>query len=81
MDTIYTYLTDVEAEAERAFRAAYCEEYSRVYEPGHAGDRARLVYWSELAGAAGRLARERVLREAAALAAGEQDEEQDQHAA
>ena len=61
MYTLDTYLTPAEARAERAYLEAYRAAYARLYEPEWAGDRERLVYWSELAHAAGRSARERVL--------------------
>ena len=61
MYSIYEYLSEAEAGAERAYRQAYHAEYMRVYEPGHGEDRERLVYWSELAHQAGKAARERVL--------------------
>ena len=61
METVYEYLTPVEAQAQRAYLDAYRAAYARVYEPGHSQDRERLLYWSALAHGAGRAARERVL--------------------
>ena len=69
MYTLDSYLHEQEARAEQAFRLAYCSEYTRLHEPGYSWDQERLVYWSELALRAGKLARERVLSEA--LPAGE----------
>ncbi len=65
MYTLDEYLTDEEADAARAYLSAYCAEYDRVWQAGCAGDRERLMYWSELAHQAGKAARERSL--AAAL--------------
>ena len=64
MYTLDSYLPEHEARAERAFRHAYCAEYTRLYKPCYSEDRERLVYWGELAHRAGKLARERVLSEA-----------------
>ena len=64
MYTLDSYLPEHEARAERAFRHAYCAEYTRLYRPGYSEDQERLVYWSELALRAGKTARERVLAEA-----------------
>ena len=61
METVYEYLTVVEAEGQRAFLKAYREEYTRPYKPGYSEDRKRLVYWSELAHRAGCIARNRAL--------------------
>ena len=61
METVYEYLTAVEAEGQRAFLQAYREEYTRLYKPGYSEDGERLVYWSELAHRAGCIARNRVL--------------------
>ena len=69
MYTIYEYLTEPEARAERAYRQAYYDEYMRLYKRGHSEDQERLVYWSELAHRAGNAARERVL-DAERLASG-----------
>ena len=46
MHTIYEYLTEAEARAERAYRQAYYEEYMRLYKPGYSEYRESLVYWS-----------------------------------
>ncbi|MDQ3856770.1 MAG: hypothetical protein M3281_10310 [Chloroflexota bacterium] len=59
MDTIDSYLTEAEAEAEHAYRRAYSAEYLRLYDPLLSGDRQYVVYWSALAHAAGKLARAR----------------------
>ena len=61
MYTLDTYLTPAEARAERAYLEAYRAEYERLYKAEWAGDRERLVYWSEVAHRVGRSARERVL--------------------
>ena len=61
MYTLDTYLTPAEARVERAYLQAYRGAYARLYEPKWTGDREHLLYWSQLAHAAGRSARERVL--------------------
>ncbi len=61
METVYEYLTPVEAQAQRAYLEAYRAAYTRVYELGHSQDRERLLYWSALAHSSGCTARERVL--------------------
>ena len=62
METFYDYLTDSEARAERAFRQAYCVEYTRLYERQAVSDADRLAFISQLALRAGQVARERVLQ-------------------
>lgn len=57
MDTLDGYLTEAEADAERAYRRAYHAEYTRLWEPNRSGDRERLLFWSELAHWAGKSAR------------------------
>ncbi len=61
METVYEYLTQVEAQAQRAYLEAYRAVYARVYEPGYSQDRERQLYWSSLAHSSGCTARERVI--------------------
>ena len=61
METVYEYLTPVEAQAQRAYLEAYRAAYARVYDERCSGNREKLVHWSSLAHASGCTARQRVL--------------------
>lgn len=61
MESLAMYLTEAEARAVCAYREAYSAEYMRLYEPRHAGDHERLLFWSELAHRAGKSAQEKAL--------------------
>ena len=63
---ISSYLTEAEGRAEQEYRRAYYDEYMRLYDPAHSTRPERVVYWSELAHRAGKSARDRSLRQAAA---------------
>jgi hypothetical protein len=65
MQTLNVFFSEAEARAELAYRAVYYAEYMRVYEPGRADDRVRLLFWSDLAHRAAASARDRTLAEAA----------------
>ncbi len=59
-DTVYGCLQPMEEAAARAYLEAYRAEWMRVYDPEHAAERARQVYWAQLAHTAGVIAAERV---------------------
>ena len=46
MESLDTYLTELESRAERAYAQTYRAEYLRLYDPKRTGDRDRLLYWS-----------------------------------
>lgn len=69
METLNLYLAEHEVRAEQAYRTAYYNEYMRVFEASRSENREQLVFWSELAHRAAKIARDKVLAAAEAAQA------------